>query len=48
MRKTSASNGDGDKIVLSDISCGGYVTADDELALPNYLVQLTSKNDFIV
>ena len=48
MIKTSVRGGDGYKMVQSELSCGGYVTADDELALPNYLVQLTSKNDFIV
>ena len=38
MRKTSASDSDGDRTVHSDLSHGGYVTADDEVALKNYLV----------
>ena len=46
--KTSASNGDETEMVFSDISYGDYVTAGDEVALPNYLVQLPSHNDVIV
>ena len=36
--------GDGDKRVNSEIYRVGYVTADYELALSNYLVQLPSQN----
>ena len=48
MRKSIASDGGGDKTVRSDISRGGQVSADDEVALPNYLVHLQSQNDFIM
>ena len=48
MRKSIASDGGGDKTVRSEISRGGQVTADDEVALPNYLVHLQSQNDFIM
>ena len=40
--------GDGDKRVHSEISRGGYVTSDDELALPNFLVHLPSQNYVIM
>ena len=40
--------GDGDKRVHYETSCGGYVTADDELALPNFLVHLPSQNYVII
>ena len=48
MSKSSASDDDGDETVHSEISRGGYVTAYDEAALTNYLVQLPSQNDIIV
>ena len=48
MRKASASKGDGDEMVCYGISHGGYVTSDEEMALPNYLVHLPSQNDVIV
>ena len=47
MRKDSASDGDGDKTVNSELSGGGYITADDEVELPNYLVQPPIQNDVI-
>ena len=48
MRKTSVSDGDRDKTVLSGISGCGYVSADDNVSLPNYLVHLPSQNDSIL
>ena len=48
MSKTSVSNGNDTETVFSETSCGGYVTADDEVELINYLVHLPSKSDFIV
>ena len=39
---------DRDKRVHSEISCGGYVTAYDELVLPNFLVHLPSQNYVIM
>ena len=48
MIKTSASSSDGDEMVHSEIFHGGYVTADDDMILPNYLVHLPSQNDLIV
>ena len=39
---------DGDKRVHYEISCGGYVTAYDELALPNFLVNPPSHNYVIM
>ena len=48
MSKTIISDSDGDKMVHSETSCGDYVTADDEVALPNYLIHLQIKNDAIV
>ena len=48
MRKSSESNGDGNENVHSELSSGSYVTADDELAQPNYLLYLPSHNDVIV
>ena len=39
---------DREKRVHSEISRGGYVTAYDELALPNLLVQLQSHNCVIM
>ena len=48
MRKSSESNSDGDENVHSELSSGSYVTADDEVAQPNYLLQLPSHNDVIV
>ena len=45
MIKTSVRGGDGYKMVQSELSCGGYVTADDKVALPNYLVHISSHND---
>ena len=40
--------GDEDKRVHSEISRGGYVTAYDELELPNFLVHLPSQNYVIL
>ena len=48
MSKSSASDGDEDGMVHSELSCGGYVTADDKVTLPNYLVHVPSHNDVIV
>ena len=48
MIKTSVRGGDGYKMVQSELSCGGYVTADDKVTLPNYLVHVPSHNDVIV
>ena len=48
MSKASASDCDGEKTVHSEISHGGYYTADEEVELPNYLVQLQCHNDVIV
>ena len=48
MRKSSESNSDGDENVHSELSSGSYVTADDEVAQPNYLLHLPSHNDVIV
>ena len=48
MSKSSISNGDIDKTVRSDISCGSYVSADYKVALPKYLVHLPSYSDFIM
>ena len=42
--KSSTSKNDGDKTVLSEISRGSYVTADDNMALTNYLVHPPSQN----
>ena len=47
MRKPSTSDNNGDETVLSEIYRGGYVNADDEVELPNYLVHLPSHNDVI-
>ena len=35
-------------MVHSEVSCGGYVTADDEVEVHNYLIHLPSHDDFIV
>ena len=48
MIKTSASDGDGDETVRSELSRGGYITEYDEVALTNYLLHLPSYNDFIL
>ena len=48
MRKTSTSNGDGAETLHSELYRSGYVTADEEVTLPNYLVHLPSQNDVIV
>ena len=48
MRKSSASDGEGDETVRSGISHGGYVTADDKVAPPNYLVHLPINNELIM
>ena len=48
MRKTSTSNSDKTKKVFSCPSHGCYVTVDDEEALSNYLVHLSSKNYVMV
>ena len=41
-------NSGGDETVRSEISYCDYVTADDEVALPNYLVHLPIQNDVIM
>ena len=48
MRKASASGSDRDETIRSELSRGGYVTADNEAVLPNYLVHLPSHNDVIM
>ena len=48
MRKLSASNNNGEENVHSDISCGGYITSDEEVVMPQYLVHLPSQNDVII
>ena len=48
MRKTRTSNGYGDDTVFSELYYGVYVTADDGVALINYLMHPLSKNDTIV
>ena len=48
MSKTSLYNGDGYEMVHSELPRGGYVKSYDEVALPNYLVHLTSHNYVIV
>ena len=48
MRKTIIIDSDGDKMVHSEQSCGGYVTSDDKVELPNYLVDLPIQNGVIV
>ena len=48
MRKTIISDSDGYKMVHSEKFCGGYVTADDEVELTNYLVDLPNQNYVIV
>ena len=48
MRKSSASDGDGDKNICSKISCGCYFTIDEEVALTKYLVHLPINNDAIM
>ena len=48
MSKLSASNNYVDETVRSELSRGGYVTANDEVALPNYMVYLSSQNYFIM
>ena len=37
-----------EKIVCYDISCGGCVTANDEVELTNYLMHFPSKNYLIM
>ena len=48
MRQTRKSDGKKDKKVNSELSLCFYVTADDEVAMNNYLVHLPSQNDVIV
>ena len=48
MSKASVIDGDGEKRVHYEVSYVGYVTSYDEVALPNYLVDLQSQNDSIV
>ena len=48
IRKTRARDSDETKTVFSETSRGGYVAADDEVSLPNYLVHLPSQNGVIV
>ena len=47
MIKSSASDGDGDETVRYEISHSGYVTTDEDMELPNYLVHSPSNNDVI-
>ena len=44
MRQTNTSNSDDTKTVFYYPSHGGYITVYYELALTNYLVNLTSRN----
>ena len=48
MKRFSTNNGDRYEIVCSELSLGGYVNADENVELPNYLVHLPSQNDFIM
>ena len=48
MRKFRANDGGGYKTVCYDLSCGDYVTADDKVELPTYLVNIPSQNDVII
>ena len=48
MRKNSVIDSDRDETVLSELSYCGYYTADEELALYNYMLHLISQNDAIV
>ena len=48
MRKSSVNDNNGDKTVCYDLPCSGYVTLDDNMAIPNYLVYLLNENDFIM
>ena len=48
MSKTSARGGEGDKMVHSELSRGGCVTAYDNIALPHYLVHLPNQNDLVL
>ena len=48
LNKKTVFVGDEDKRVHYETSCGGYVTADDGLALPNFLVHLLSQNYVII
>ena len=45
MIQSIAIDGVRDKTVHSELSCGGYITADDDVALPNYLLYLPIQND---
>ena len=44
MSKSSASEGEWDETVHYELSCGGYVAEDCEVALTNYLLHLPSQN----
>ena len=46
--KSRVSNSDGGKTIRFDLSCGGYVNADNKVALTNYLVHLSSQNYFMM
>ena len=48
MIKSRVIDGDRYETTHSGISHGGYFTAVDELAFPNYMVHLTSHNYFIM
>ena len=48
MSKSSVSDGDGDETTCYELSCGGYATSDDDVALNNYLVHLPSQNEVIM
>ena len=48
MKKSRVIEGDVDETVHSELSHGGYATAEDKVEMPNYLVQLQSQNDVIV
>ena len=46
--KNCVRKGDRDKAVQYELSRGGCVTSDDEVALSNYVVNLQSQNDVIL
>ena len=48
IRKTRARDSDETKTVFFETSRGGYVAADDEVSLTNYLVHLPNHNGVIV
>ena len=48
MKKSRVIEGDVDETVHSELSHGGYATAEDKVEMPNYLVQLQRQNNIIV